>query len=138
MVDIKLIILAGLVMAAACYYVAKDFAHALYWLHRCNVKVEAVYRGNENIKTERDTRPGMYTVMPIFSYEYDGINYTSQSQRELHLFERNKYYEGERYTIRIDSDNPRKCVQGSIVEPASYFIIGMIFMTWFFSGLLQG
>ena len=133
-VDPISMILAALTLTAFCYYGALDYAEGLYALHTCKVKVDAILIGINEIKTERCTRESDRERMPVFCYVYNGVNYTSQSQRMLFALERRRYYghEGEHFTIRIDKDNPRKCVQGSYLEPTLYFIAVMLFMTLFF------
>ena len=85
-------------------------------------------------KNRLDVSLIFYMYYPVFTYEYEGINYTSSSQRRLYFLEKRRYFnhESERFMIRINGENPRRCVQGSILEPAGFFLISMAFMTWFF------
>ncbi len=131
--NIVFMLLAAMCLTACCFDLAVEFAKGLATLRECNVKVEAVLRYIDKVDSPND-RYKHYMYYPVFTYEYEGINYTSSSQRKLYFLEKRRYFnhESERFMIRINGENPRQCVQGSILEPVGFFLISMAFMTWFF------
>lgn len=95
-------------------------------VYDCKMPIEAVCIA---IRKYASTK-GQASYVPVFRYVYEGNEYEVQSPLVYSKKTIIKYIVGQRYTIFIDSEHPRKCIDSKRISVWYYFsgVIGFLLL----------